>query len=351
MQFNISGKISTEIYATVYRGDGSVKEVIGPTSNLITESGFEFLSGKASWSSVLRMDVFGQALRIGVGDTEPSTSDTSLENMKFNDSAGEFESTDSYNEQSGGDDDPIVESYIYKFLLKKGALDSSTDGDYKEFGLAHSENTDDPLHTRALFRDSDGNATGVTVQSDEQLELIYRIDATLSPVGVESGSFDITNVGTVNFKHKITGAVYSHEDAQFFMWAGDHEIAKFGLARVDAANFVWPDYSTEDPFNIGNKDVGTVHEAGNLGYVNDYAENKHPSTGVFEWEFTIPASEANFDINAFAVGSKNRYTDPWDESTNEVDDPVYVLVLDDGESIPKTSDHELTLTFRIEWSQ
>ena len=123
--------------------------------NLITDTGMNLIGSTG-------FDSFRAFVQVGTGNTAPSNSNTSLVN-RIAGVAGVFQGVtwDATNPKTA------VFTIIYTFAA------GAATGNLAELGL--SVTTSGTLNTRALFVDGGGSPITVTVLSDEQLVLTYRI--------------------------------------------------------------------------------------------------------------------------------------------------------------------------------
>jgi hypothetical protein len=128
--------------------------------NLITNGGMDRLTNGGTGS-------FYNTLRVGSGSTTPAFTDTALVAHV----ASVAGATPTYTEAVPTDPAPYVKAVIvYTFAVGAAA------GNLTELGLAPALNlAGNPLTTRALFQDSGGNPTTITVASDEQLVVTYEL--------------------------------------------------------------------------------------------------------------------------------------------------------------------------------
>jgi len=180
-RFNIAVRGEFDVYTQkMARGANGIEYPVGEKrlrcsgKNLITNTGMDALASQAG-----SLTGWGRFLAVGTGNTPPANTDTALvAQVAVNDGAS---STGQNNSWDGLD---MVSTRIFTFATGVAA------GTLAELGLRNSSS--DPLLTRALFTDSEGAPTTVTVLSDEQLVVMYRLVWTISTVD----SVLVTTTGT-----------------------------------------------------------------------------------------------------------------------------------------------------------
>lgn len=176
IRFDISGEFDLHTRKVTTNPDGS--ESYGPLqhrhsgTNLVTDAGLNNLGTQV-------FQTWAARLRVGSGNTAPTNGDTALVSLVAS--------------ATGGTHDWVWDgtsrTYIRVFTFGTG----NAAGILAELGLDAGSGS---LNTRALFTDSGGSPVTVTVLSDEQLIVTYRIKFTASEtdsvLNVTQNSVDYT---------------------------------------------------------------------------------------------------------------------------------------------------------------
>lgn len=324
-KIGIEGRIA---WLQVINEDGSVDQELGASKNVILDQGLNDLASNTTFTPPSSSSAIDE-VAIGVGDTAPSQTDTALDNEKARTSA----LFDDGWEYSADGSDPYYHTIYAVYETPKGLLDSAVDGTYKEFGAVSGDSGN--LFSRNLFRDSNGDSTTINVASDQKLRFRYEVILQLEPNPATAGSFDITNIGTINYEGKVLNTYYFLDN--MLRPLRTSSIALHLIGGVDVASFTWPDIQ-----NGGNElftpvSVNQVFSWTNRDAVYSSASSS-PSVGVYDVDFFCETTEANFTINAVALA----------RSTLDTYSVFFAAVFDSNNEFTKDSEHELTLTFRIE---
>lgn len=107
-------------------------------------------------------------VQIGTGNTAPAATDTALQSLVTNTGTVQTAPSATY---VAGPPDYVQTSVTFRFAI--GALNSAVSGNFAEVGIGWT--TSGNLFSRALITDVNGNPTTISVLSDEQLDVVYRL--------------------------------------------------------------------------------------------------------------------------------------------------------------------------------
>jgi len=341
MQFSVgSAHLQGRVRWAVLNADGSFAdggtlEPDKPSSNLILDQGIDNLDSNELASLF-------QNCAVGVGTSTPDATQTELDNEKAR--------TNNYVKDLCGTTFPADHSSPYTVVLKRGfdfpqgSLDSSTDGDYTELGFSQSSSAGQNLFSRALIKDESGNTISVTVASDQILRIAYELDLTLAPSAKTSGSFDITNIGTINFESLGGSANNDFSTVNSDGTVNNKTRSTFDPSKVSGGfgfgNHVCEITSDDSSFHSGFV-TGSVNTAPALGDFTNDPTVTYQGNGVWQYECTFATDQGNI------TGVKNIRLGVND--SNNTDFTVRFRV-NDGDEFNKESTHELVLTFEISFT-
>jgi hypothetical protein len=188
--------------------------------NLIVGAGLDrIMGGSAAWGFV----------QIGTGTAAPNISDTQLQNRINSTSTVQSAPANTY---VAGPPDYIETNTTYRFAL--GALNSSVSGNFAEVGIGWASTGS--LFSRALITDSGGVPTAISVLSDEQLDVIYRV--RVYPIQT-----DVTGtvvLESVSYDYTIRPALVSTVNNTTGRWRPDLLFnSSFGMGATHAAGSAW----------------------------------------------------------------------------------------------------------------
>ena len=265
---------------------------------------------------------------VGTGSTAPDPSQTGLVNELARTNAGVSGMPDTVTEVSTG----VWEVTRYRqFTAAQVGGQNLT-----EWGWSGSGSVGNNLMSRELFRDGGNNPITLTLDSDQQLRLIYKVRVVVGPTTPQNASINITGIGIRTGRltlYKVLQGAYSYNA---------NPVA--GLSRMCRAS---PNNPTV---------VYTVNRL-NLDY--------NQSDAPFDWgAFAFPAGYQNYVAN-----SKERKMNNFVRSTSEVvativgigvsEQPSSVtgkrcrlyFEFDIGQEITKDNLHELTIEgFKVSWT-
>jgi len=285
---------ATWFRAEVRKESGVIVQQLGWFHNVITDDG---LDGWVDHPVVNGYYALTRHCVVGTSSTSPSTSDTALGNVV----ASTYNTIDT--KSSHQKTDPIYEAYTQTFEFNKG----QAEGNLTEVGLRHN---DGRLWNRQLFRDSNGNAVTVTVQSDEYLRIIAetRVYSDISsPSGTTTGSVSI-NGTTYNYTRTVVEQSWD-------------QLYPFQEQKLD------PDdcYISEDAD----------------GYDKYRADSVNPH-GYTSGSFSL-SQDLFFKASTFSKEVKTLFYG------YDYGDPLYKITFDTA--IPVTDQEELTLTLTRTWGR
>jgi hypothetical protein len=173
--FGIAGRYKLE----VYRGGILIKQTPW-FDNLITNAGLDYLGQTYS----------ATASRVGSGNTPPAYTDTKLVNEVA--SSGGGSRIGGTIEGFYNTDDPTL-YYTYAVIRYQYAIGAVV-GSIAEVGIGLA----DPLFSRSLIKDEDGNPTEITLTSADQLYVLYehRLYASTADSAITFEANGVTQTGT-----------------------------------------------------------------------------------------------------------------------------------------------------------
>ena len=269
MQANMG--MAGEFRCVVKRADGSTKIDTGYQKNLILNQGLDFFGGGNG------TDMTAYCV-IGSGNSQPVYTQNKLDNAVTGVVGSDFSSKTDYDAARDGNLYKTNRVLEYSF----SELDNVN---ISELGLAsaYSDTTTYFLCTRALIKDSQGNAITITILSGEILEIYYKLWAV----------FDLTDkAGRVNLLDGVGGSVlYKY---------------KTRLANVGTSGFLAGYYITLNSSNSAYlyypADVGlsinTAAPSGDSNAISNYTENSYQK-GSYKKVITL-------NFNTEIANDKNR---------------------------------------------
>lgn len=272
-----SAGLSGEYRMEVRRADGSLKHDTGWFKNLILDAGLNRLGSGGAISGCA----------VGTNSTAPATTQTALV------ARAAWTTTRQANTTSAAATPPYYYqlSHTYRFAI--GALN----GNFSEVGVGWAQ---DSLFSRALIVDGGGTPTPITVLSDEQLDVTYRL-RMYHPTADWGGTYTIGGasytvlgraMGVTNNYWNNTGdpssvavtAVFRNTDGAAFSG---------GIAAVTA--------TSQSGSYAGGSDIST-HEA--------YSNNSYSRTSTLGWGLNNgnSATFKGFTVYGVAGGSQYEFT-------------------------------------------
>lgn len=232
----------------------------------------------------------------------------------------------------GGEDETSL-PYAYKrreWLFDEG----DAEGDLKEVGLS---TTDDFFFNRQLFKDSEGNDTTITVESDEGLRIFteVRLYGGMNITDEETGSFEFNSEasdgtvtsGTISYTMKIDGSAFTTSSSDYSLLDAHDNVCLFDTNGGDRGATMFLSDSTSGHAQ-GNKANSVSQE--------DYVEDSHEKVFECVWD----ADSFSGDINMISTGHEGDYN-------NET--AIYTFYLD--ETIEISENEELKFQFRRSWGR
>ncbi|MBO1438345.1 hypothetical protein [Meiothermus sp. CFH 77666] len=262
---------------------------------------------------------------IGTGSTAPNPSQTGLvnERARTNQTGGP---TDSTTEVSTG---------VWEITRYRQFTAAQVGGqNLTEWGFSGSGTAGNNLMSRELFRDGSNNPVTLTLDSDQQLRLIYKVRVTVGPTTPQTASMNITGIGNrtgqfVLQQRIITGAHgYNANPVQglsSFARAANPPKWIYGFQRrtLGYGDAFW---------DINNM----VDFAGAYEAYTANSQNRKMSPAVRS------VTEVNGTIVGIGMNENHAITGPY---------PRMYFQFDVGQEITKDNLHELTIAgFEISWT-
>jgi len=232
-------------------------------------------------------------------------------------------------------------------------------GNLTEWGFSNNASSGSNLFNRELFRDGDDAPEVVTKTSDFKLRIIYTLEVSLTPVAFTPGSFDITNIGTVNGDYMLLGggappgAVNNSAgmrctapDLKLFstLARGGRGTLVGGLLDQPAAASIRADGSDRS----GVTYVTELNETGDTVTLTVAREVLTPADAYVPGSFERTGGSWRWDtqyanltpIRAFRLGGG---TDVWNSGLANCARVGYVFDLDPGDEFSKDNEHRLSI--------
>lgn len=308
--------------AIVQRPDGSEKFNSGWQNNLMLDAGLEYFG--LSGNSILNY------LHIGRGNSQPNTSQTSLD----------IPTASAYGiNNPSKKDNYVANKPFYVSTTQTYRFNRGVGGNVTELGLSPSRHLNQGVKTRALIKDSNGNPTSISILSDEYLIIYYELrlyfpeiekvhtsTATINLNGTDK-TFNIRvqafNVGSYYFSRGLSiggeGDPFNHYNHLASSGGGNINISSQGL-----------------PASFQHQiDIRDMHRKAGYPRLHGY------TAGSYERKMSIflPRGENLANIRTIYLHTNKgswvvEFTDP-----------------DTGEGIKKTADEQLSLVFKASWGR
>jgi hypothetical protein len=302
-------QLKGEYMLTVRHADGTVKQQTPWFDNLITNNGLNLLgsggygnNGSSSYATVV----------IGQGTTAPSATDTALQSL----SATSVTRVSAATTVGAGPNYVYTETNVNRFAV--GVLN----GNYTEVGIGWAAGN---LFSRALILPDGVTAGSITVNSNEQLDVTYRISSWV-PITDWGG---VVNISGTNYT--VTGR------------------RSGANVSPNTSGPVMQSSGPKNPWGVQtyNGSIGAITGAptGSTGGfqttmpLNAYVNNSYQRTYSAVWQ-TGTGNPAG-GITAIGSVDFNNYADPWVGHWQYGFSPA----------IPKDSNKVLTLNFVVSWAR
>ena len=327
----------------VINSDGTIAHT-GEHSNLILNGGLDMLATTQINNAFLYCTV-------GTGSSTPIITQTTLDTEKARTAAIFSDGTETYNGTLAG---TVGSQYILKrtWEFPIGALNSVTYGALTEIGFAPASTGS--LFSRALFKDTGGNAIGITVLSTQSLRVTYMLTVNTLSLTTSTTTVNITGIGNVNcsiwlntaqwagnaYDTVLLGAGNPSSSALFrseaYLLYGSlcsiNIISLAGASVTPLSGYPSSNGGSMDPSCVPTMMVnGTVAGA----IVSTYITNSFSKT----YSYTFGTSSANGTLSAFTLGmnQSSGRTSPIMGSFNP--------------PIVKTNVYSLSLSFTKTWGR
>lgn len=245
---------------------------------------------------------------VGTGNSTPVVSQTALD--KFLASTTTKQSTSKSIQTTTS---PYYHSVIITWRFGEGAAA----GNISEVGLGWGNTT---LWNRALIKDANGNATTITVLSDEYLDVVSEIRHY--PSMSYSGSFKLLDgSGNVVSTHTVTGSPYMATPIDIFGQISPNSISIYSGVKNDA--------------------VITAPTTA-LGSATTVART-YPTTTSVQVLATLELTEANGTHQSFLINAAGLFSGPSGYQN------AYKFQI--SPTITKASTQKMTYTFTLSWGR
>lgn len=304
------GEFSFEIL----REDGTTRSVISPTSNLILDQGLDLML--ASTGNVYNS--FAEC-RVGTGTQEPETSDLGLTNPVGDSSNNRTQYNASWTQSP--------EPGIYR-MTRSFRFDFNSAGSRGIAGVQLSEvsvGTSSTAISKSLIRDMQGNPTTIQLLPEEVLQVTYRIRFYFDTRSIGSGTFTL-NEGLPD------ETIYDYS-WQFMSMGQSTNINAIWTGTLFFSNI--NAYSARELLSPTVTSVsGAASPSGTLS-AESYVPGSFERT--YSAEFLLDQANASGGIGFLTLARSTSSGQPLIGIQIKIESQV------DGSSIPKDSDHRLTL--------
>ena len=295
---------------TVRHADLRIKHETGWFDNLITDAGLNFKGNNSSWL---------QWCFVGSGTAAPADSDTAL--------SSEVASTSTLQAFASAAQStlPYYGSQTNTYRFAEGAAA----GNLSEVGIGPE--APDPLFSRALITDSNGDPTTITVLSDEVLDVTYEV-RVIPPTTDQT--FQVTDSGPAGTVHNVVVRA-----AEVTAAAQSTASTGWGTTAVGTSAFLLSSAGPQPRVYDGALGAITESPNGTVGRADSqstdaYSNNSLERTGSAVWGL----NGGNFGSGGitavrFGFGASGMWQASFDPA------------------ILKTSSDTLTLGFKISWSR
>ena len=314
MQANMG--MAGEFRVVVKRADGSTKIDTGYQKNLILNQGLDFF-GSSNRGSMMEYCV------IGSGNSQPVYTQNKLDTAVSGVIGDDYSTKYDYNASTDGS--------LYKTnKVRKYSFRWLSNVNISELGLAstYSNTSTYFLCTRALIKDSQGNPTTITVLSDEQLDIYYKLWAV----------YDTTDkTGQINLLDGVGGSIaYNYKTRLANVGLSSRFADNIGFA-METRLMYW-ELRTSEPVDI-TSDPTTYSSYPNSSYppvASSYTNSSYKRT----YTYTAPSSLHNQSNRTLILASGlNYYHKMWQIR--------FGAIADDS---PIVKNNTLALTIPIEFS-
>ena len=276
--------------------DDSIVEELNFT-NLITDNGLDLLFTNISALSFCQL---------GSGTTTPAVTDVYLNARHIGTNSGKTTAT------NGGAPD-YIRSIIKKFSFSQGSITQPV----SEVGVGPSSTG--PIVSRTLLKDSNGNPTTLTMQTDEYLDVYYTLKCNPN-----TSSFAATlNISGVNYTGVVKPLCIS---SNYYWWidcSGTSFISFMGFCRLSSVSL--PSQISDSVYD------GTGLDA-SASVLSTYVAGDHKLTRTH----TFTPSAGAFTTKSISFYSMNH-------------GPAFGFELDS--TLSKTASQELTITASLTWGR
>ena len=278
--------------------DDKVTKETGWFNNLVLDSGLERMSA-GTWIN---------RCCVGTGNSTPVVSQTALDG--FLASTTTTQATTSSVQTTAT---PYYSSVTVTWRFSAG----SATGNISEVGLGWSNTT---LWNRSLIKDSSGEATTITVLSDEYLDVVSEI--RVYPSETYSGSFDLKDAsGSVISSHTVSGSPFLYPPTSVFNQISSYQLEVYSGVKNDS------------PTTSPTTGLGTTFTV----------TTTYPTPTKVQSVFTIPLTACNGTHQSFRIPATGLLCNGGSAQTS------YKFQI--TPTITKTSSQVMTYTFTIEWGR
>lgn len=276
----------------------------GEFGNLITDNGVDYLGN--SFAYIKRMD-------LGSGNSAPAFSDVQLDALIVSKAASDSSSNVLLTEDDGAGGT----NYIQRWSTSATFAEGEAAGNISEIGMGPS-NSADPLFSRALIKDTNGDPTTITVLSDEILIVTYYLYFHKPSQDLFTGVVDGYTITARAYRNHVIVEDYLNWPLSAY-YKHQRFVLDFATARPQAI-------IAHDANPTSTSGASSATSFSNAAYVS----------GTYERTFTA--------FWAIDRGNMNIQT---------INIDAFILSYQFGfdPAIPKTADDELTFTFKLSWGR
>lgn len=278
--------------------DDEITKETGWFNNLVLDSGLARMS-VGTWID---------RCCVGTGNSTPVVSQTALDG---------FLSATTTQQSSTSSVQTTTTPYYNSVTITWRFSAGSATGNISEVGLGWSNTT---LWNRSLIKDSSGEATTITVLSDEYLDVVSEVRQY--PSTSYSGSFDLTDgSGNVISNHTVSGSPYITTPTNSF-----NKITSYQLV-------IYSGVKNDSPTVSPTTQVGATQTV----------TTKYPTTTSVQSVFTVPLTTANGSHQSLLIPATGLFCTAGGFQSS------YKFQI--SPAITKTSSQVMTYTFTIEWGR
>ena len=299
MQVSIKNKIGARFKLVAHKGDGKPTKETGWFHNLVLNTGLDRMS----------VNTWINRCCVGSGNSQPKVAQISLDN---------FIASTTNRMQTFGVANTTNTPYYYGVRLTWRFGEGVAAGNLSEVGLGWG---DTELWNRALIKDTSGNATTITILSDEYLDVVSEI--RVYPQPAITGSFNLLN--------KTGSLVSTHT---YFGMPLIRDLGVFNAEKVTFGVGSWLYGYTGE--------IGSSVTQGSTGdwIIDNTPDLKYPSLRSVRGVSTLGLSSGNGTVKSFDIRNISIMGEASHGYKIQIDPPI-----------TKNNTQIMTYTFELAWGR